>query len=54
MDKFSNEMIFYSGLAIAAIALTLGIVYAVTYFVGKKKLNAKFDVEYGEAHKKIR
>ena len=54
MDKISNEMIFYSGLVIAVVALILGIVYAVTYFVWKKKLNKKLDIEYGEAYKKIK
>lgn len=54
MDKFSDEMLFCSGLVLVAGALFLGAVYAVLYLMGKKKLNAEFDVEYGEAHKKIR
>lgn len=52
MDKFSNEMIFYFGVALAAAAVILGVIYAAVYFVGKKRLNDRFNVEYGEAHKK--
>ena len=52
MDAFSNEMIFYGGILLSVISLISGAVYAIVYFVGKHKLNMKFNAEYGEASKK--
>lgn len=52
MDTFSNEMILYSGLIVAGVAVLLGVIYSVIHFIGKRRLNAKFDVEYGEVPRK--
>lgn len=47
MDAWSNEMLFYSGVTMVGASLLLGILYAVVYYIGKRRLDAKFDMEYG-------
>ena len=51
MSVFSDEMILYAGLFVAFASIVAGVVYSVIYKIGKRKLNAKFDVEYGEVQK---
>ena len=52
MSGFSDEMILYAGLVVALTAIVAGVVCAVIYTSRKRKLNAKFDAEYGEVQKK--
>ena len=52
MGSFSDEMIFYLGLIIAGVAVFAGIVYTIVYCIGKKRLNDKFDAEYGKTYQK--
>lgn len=52
MDRFSNEMILYSGLIVAGASVLLGVIYSAFCFFGKRRLNAKFDMEYGEVTRK--
>lgn len=52
MDTFSDEMILYGGLIITGVVVLLGIIYSVLYCIGKRRLNAKLDIEYGEAPQK--
>lgn len=51
MSIISDEMILYCGLIIALASILCGIVYLVIYRIGKRKLNAKLDAEYGEVQK---
>ena len=53
MSVFSDEMILYVGLIVAAVSILAGIIYYVIYKIQRQKLNAKFDVEYGEVQKKL-
>lgn len=48
MNMLSNETLFYGGLITAGIAAAALLVFAVLSIAVKIKLNAKFDVEYGE------
>lgn len=43
----SDEMMFYTGVAVMIIALVLLIVVSVLLKIKQDKLNAQFDVEYG-------
>ena len=52
MNTVSNEMILYSGLIVAGASVLLGVIYSAIYFFGRRRLNAKFDVEYGEVTRK--
>ena len=52
MSLFSDEMILYIGLIVASASILLSITYLVIYKINKQKLNAKFDIEYGEVLKK--
>lgn len=52
MNTFSNEMILYGGLIVAGAAVLIGVIYSIIYCVGKRRLNAKFNIEYGEVPKK--
>lgn len=51
MNAFSDEMILYSGLIVAVASILAGIIYYVIYKIRNRKLNAKFDAEYGEVQK---
>ena len=52
MSVFSDEMILYGGLIVASASILSGIIYSVIYTIRKRKLNEKFDVEYGKMQKK--
>ena len=52
MSVFSDEMILYCGLIIASVSILSAIAFSVIYTIRKRKLNAKFDVEYGEVQKR--
>ena len=49
---FSNEMLLYCGLTVAGVSAIILLVFLIVFFIGKVKLNAKFDKEYGELPKK--
>ena len=51
MRVFSDEMILYGGLIIASASILSGIVFYVIYTNQKRKLNKKFDAEYGKVQK---
>jgi len=48
MDWITNEMLFYSGLAITAFSLIAAIVYALISLICMMRLKAKLFSEYGE------
>ena len=52
MSFVSDEMILYIGLIVASVSILSAITYSVIYKIKKQKLNAKFDIEYGEVQKK--
>ncbi len=54
MSEISNEMLFYGGLAIAGLAAVILIIFLIVFFIGKIKLNLKFDMEYGAKPKKTK
>ncbi|MBQ7075466.1 MAG: hypothetical protein IJM94_01560 [Clostridia bacterium] len=51
MSVFSDEMILYTGLIVAAVSVLSGILYFAVYAMRKHKLNEKFNVEYGKVQK---
>ncbi len=54
MSVIFDEMILQGGLIVAAISMLSGIAYFAIYTVRKRKLNAKFDTEYGTVQKRIK
>ena len=52
MNITSNEMILYIGLIIASASIFIGIAYSVIFKTKKQRLNANFDVEYGNVQKR--
>lgn len=44
----TNEILFYGGMVIAVTALVAAIIFFVIFYIGKIKLNIKFDEEYGK------
>lgn len=48
MDWLTDEMLFFGGIAVAAASALLTLIYFFISHVGKKRLNAKLDAEYGE------
>ena len=49
LDQIPDEILFYGGMVTAGIAVLLGIAYLVIYLIGRRRLNQKFDSEYGPA-----
>ena len=43
-----NEILFYGGMALVGIVLVVAIIFFVIFYIGKIKLNLKFDEEYGK------
>lgn len=52
MEVFSDEIMLYGGLIVASLSVLSGIVYFVIYAIRKRKLNEKFDAEYGKVQDK--
>ena len=48
MQTFSDEMILYIGLIVASASILSAIAFYLLYKSKKKKLNARFDIEYGK------
>lgn len=48
MEWLTDEMIFFGGIAVAAVSAVLTLIYTLFSHRGKKRLNAKLDAEYGE------
>ena len=48
MDGITNEMLYYGGLALAALALVVGVVSGLILKIRSMRLNMHFDREYGE------
>ncbi len=44
----ADETLFYGGIVIAALALVIAVIFFIIFYIGKIKLNVKFDKEYGE------
>ncbi len=47
----SDEILFYGGIAVDIITAASAIIFFVIFYIGKIKLNIKFDKEYGEIPK---
>ena len=47
MDAFTNEQILYGGIILAAASIVLWLVYMLIRRARKRKLERKFDEEYG-------
>ncbi len=48
----SNETLLYGGIAVAGVALALLLAFLAAAAIGKVKLEAQFDREYGERSEK--
>ena len=45
-----GELLFYTGIALIAIAATGGIISAIILRIAKGKLNKQLDTEFGSRH----
>lgn len=52
MEWFSDEFLFYGGLALAGFAVFAAIVIFSVLQIKKVRLEARFDAEYGAKEKK--
>ena len=50
----ANELLFYGGIIAAVIVIVLALIFFVSFYIGKIKLNSSFDREYGEEEKERR
>jgi len=51
MDWLTDEILFYGGIAIAAISLIAAIFYFSLSQIRRIRLNARLDAEYGEKNR---
>lgn len=51
MDWFTNEVLFYGGIAIAAASLVLGLIHLAVSRFKALRLKTQLISEYGEADK---
>ena len=48
MDWLTNDIIFYGGIIISAIALLLALIFIFVFTIKKMNLSARLDTEYGK------
>ena len=48
MEWLTNDMLFYGGIVITAVAILLALVILFIFTVRKINLNARLDAEYGK------
>jgi hypothetical protein len=48
VERLTNEVMFYGGLAIVAVAALAAIALTFVLIINRMRLNAKFTAEYGE------
>lgn len=51
MDWFTDEILFYGGIVVAAGSFFTAVIYFLISQIRKVRLNARLDIEYGEREK---
>lgn len=51
MNWFTDEILFYGGIVVAAGSFFIAVVYFLISQIRGVRLNAKLDIEYGEKEK---